>query len=34
VSGLEAGDNVIVDGIQKVRPGQIVKETVLLRAGG
>ncbi|CAN5907292.1 efflux RND transporter periplasmic adaptor subunit [soil metagenome] len=29
VSGLEAGDQVIVDGIQKVRPGQVVQETVL-----
>ncbi len=29
VSGLQAGDNVIVDGIQKVRPGQVVQETVL-----
>jgi membrane fusion protein (multidrug efflux system) len=29
VSGLELGDNVIVDGIQKVRPGQIVKATVI-----
>jgi membrane fusion protein (multidrug efflux system) len=28
-SGLEAGDKVIVDGIQKVRPGQVVQETVL-----
>jgi membrane fusion protein, multidrug efflux system len=34
VSGLEAGDNVIIEGIQKVRPGQIVKETVLPRAAG
>ena len=34
VSGLEAGDNVIVDGIQKVRPGQIVKETVVPRPAG
>jgi membrane fusion protein (multidrug efflux system) len=35
VSGLAAGDRVIVDGIQKVRPGQIVKETVMpLPAGG
>jgi membrane fusion protein (multidrug efflux system) len=34
VSGLEAGDNVIVEGIQKVRPGQIVTETVLPRPGG
>jgi len=34
VSGLEAGDNVIVEGIQKVRPGQIVKETVVPRPAG
>jgi len=34
VSGLEAGDDVIVDGIQKVRPGQIVKETVVPRPAG
>jgi membrane fusion protein, multidrug efflux system len=34
VSGLEAGDNVIVDGIQKVRPGQIVKEPVVPRPAG
>lgn len=34
MSGLEAGDNVIVDGIQKVRPGQVVKETVLPRPAG
>ena len=27
--GLKAGDNVIVDGVQKVRPGQVVQETVL-----
>jgi len=33
VSGLEAGDQVIVDGIQKVRPGQIVK-AMPLPAGG
>jgi membrane fusion protein (multidrug efflux system) len=33
VSGLEAGDKVIVDGIQKVRPGQIVK-AMPLPAGG
>jgi membrane fusion protein (multidrug efflux system) len=29
LSGLKDGDKVIVDGIQKVRPGQIVQETVL-----
>ena len=28
-SGVREGENVIVDGIQKVRPGQIVQETVL-----
>ena len=34
VSGLEAGDHIIVDGIQKVRPGQIVKETVVPSPAG
>jgi membrane fusion protein, multidrug efflux system len=34
VSGFEAGDNVIVDGIQKVRPGQVVKEMGLQRPAG
>jgi membrane fusion protein (multidrug efflux system) len=34
VSGLEAGDHIIVDGIQKVRPGQVVKETVAPPAAG
>ena len=29
LSGLQEGDKVIVDGIQKVRPGQVVQETVL-----
>ena len=29
LSGLKEGDMVIVDGIQKVRPGQLVQETVL-----
>ena len=33
-SGLREGENVIVDGIQKVRPGQIVQETALPTAGG
>ena len=33
-SGLRGGENVIVDGIQKVRPGQIVQETALSTAGG
>jgi membrane fusion protein (multidrug efflux system) len=28
-SGLAAGDEVIVDGVQKVRPGQVVAETVV-----
>jgi len=28
-AGLNEGDNVIVDGIQKVRPGQVVQETVV-----
>ena len=28
-SGLREGDKIIVDGIQKVRPGQVVQETVL-----
>jgi multidrug efflux pump subunit AcrA (membrane-fusion protein) len=29
VSGLEAGDHVIVEGIQKVRSGQVVKEMIM-----
>jgi len=33
-SGVKEGDKVIVDGIQKVRPGQVVQETVLSEAGG
>jgi membrane fusion protein (multidrug efflux system) len=33
-SGLNEGENVIVDGIQKVRPGQIVQETALPSAAG
>jgi membrane fusion protein, multidrug efflux system len=33
-SGLREGENVIVDGVQKVRPGQVVQETVLQAAGG
>jgi membrane fusion protein (multidrug efflux system) len=33
-AGLREGENVIVDGIQKVRPGQIVQETALQAAGG
>jgi len=32
-SGLHEGENVIIDGIQKVRPGQIVQEAVLAPAG-
>ncbi len=33
-SGLKEGDKVIVDGIQKVRPGQVVQETVMQAASG
>jgi membrane fusion protein, multidrug efflux system len=33
-SGLREGENVIVDGVQKVRPGQVVQETTLQAAGG
>jgi membrane fusion protein (multidrug efflux system) len=34
-SGLKEGEKVVVDGIQKVRPGQVVQETVLPpRVGG
>ncbi len=33
-SGLSEGENEIVDGVQKVRPGQIVQETVLPPATG
>lgn len=33
-SGLSQGDKVIVDGIQKVRPGQVVQETVLPATNG
>jgi membrane fusion protein (multidrug efflux system) len=33
-SGVREGDKVIVDGIQKVRPGQVVQETVLPPAVG
>jgi membrane fusion protein (multidrug efflux system) len=29
ISGLQAGDAVIVDGVQKVRPGQVVEATVV-----
>src|SRR5262249_27982073 len=28
-AGVREGENVIVDGVQKVRPGQVVQETVL-----
>jgi hypothetical protein len=31
---LREGENVIVDGVQKVRPGQVVQETALPTAGG
>jgi len=34
LSGLHEGDKVIVDGIQKVRPGQVVQETVRPPASG
>jgi membrane fusion protein (multidrug efflux system) len=33
-SGLRQGENVIVDGIQKVRPGQVVQDTAVQAAGG
>jgi membrane fusion protein (multidrug efflux system) len=33
-SGVKEGDKVIVDGIQKVRPGQVVQDTVLQAANG
>jgi membrane fusion protein (multidrug efflux system) len=33
-SGIAEGDKVIVDGIQKVRPGAVVQETVLPAAAG
>jgi membrane fusion protein (multidrug efflux system) len=33
-SGLKEGENVIVDGVQKVRPGQVVQETVETPAKG
>jgi membrane fusion protein (multidrug efflux system) len=32
-SGVQEGDKVIVDGVQKVRPGQLVQEAVLPPAG-
>jgi membrane fusion protein (multidrug efflux system) len=34
LSGLKEGDKAIVDGIQKVRPGQVVQEAVLPPASG
>ena len=33
-SGVKEGEKVIIDGIQKVRPGQVVQETVLQAVGG
>jgi membrane fusion protein, multidrug efflux system len=33
-SGVNEGDKVIVDGIQKVRPGQVVQDTVLPTPAG
>ena len=33
-SGLREGDHVIVDGVQKVRPGQVVQETVMPETKG
>jgi membrane fusion protein (multidrug efflux system) len=33
-SGVKEGENVIVDGVQKVRPGQVVQETVVSAATG
>lgn len=33
-SGLREGENVIVDGVQKVRPGQVVQEAALPGTGG
>ena len=33
-SGVKEGEKVIIDGIQKVRPGQVVQETILQAAGG
>ena len=33
-SGLKEGEKVIVDGIQKVRPGQVVQEASAASAGG
>jgi membrane fusion protein (multidrug efflux system) len=33
-SGLHEGEKVIVDGVQKVRPGQVVQDTILAAAAG
>lgn len=33
-SGLAVGDRVIVEGTQKVRPGQLVREALLARSPG
>ena len=33
-AGVKQGDKVIVDGIQKVRPGQVVQETILQASSG
>jgi membrane fusion protein, multidrug efflux system len=33
-SGLEVGDQVIVEGVQKVRPGEVVQETVIPPSAG
>jgi membrane fusion protein (multidrug efflux system) len=33
-SGLHEGEKVIVDGVQKVRPGQVVQDTMLAAAAG
>jgi len=33
-SGLREGEHVIVDGVQKVRPGQVVEETIMPEAKG
>jgi membrane fusion protein (multidrug efflux system) len=33
-SGLREGEHVIVDGVQKVRPGQVVQETVMPETKG
>jgi membrane fusion protein, multidrug efflux system len=33
-SGLKEGESVIVDGVQKVRPGQVVQATPVAAKGG